>query len=151
MWKTFQYTFTWDIEVKKMVIKLETQAIRAIAIFEQITGVHIKDCLVTDECIYFLIEPGKVGTAVGRNGSLAKHIEKMLGKRIKIYEYADTPEGLIKNMIPNVKNININGEEITIYVAPQDKFTIIGRNGRNIKVIKAFLERCFSIKNVRLK
>ena len=44
-----------------MSVKLGTDSIRNIAAFEKITEVHAHDCLITEECVYFLVDPEKVG------------------------------------------------------------------------------------------
>lgn len=134
-----------------MAIKLETQSIRSIATFEQLTNVHAKDCLITDDCIYFLVEPGKVGLAVGKNGSVVKRVERILGKPIKIFEFADEPEALIKNIIPHVKSIEINDRYVMVSIPTSDRSVVIGKGGGNIKAIKEFLYRHFKIKNLRLR
>ena len=39
-----------------MAVKLETEDIRNLAAFEKITKVHARDCIITDNCIYFLVD-----------------------------------------------------------------------------------------------
>ncbi|MCD6591139.1 MAG: NusA-like transcription termination signal-binding factor [Candidatus Aenigmarchaeota archaeon] len=134
-----------------MGIKLTTHEIRAVSIFERLAGVHVKDCLTDDENVYFLIESGKMGAAIGKNGMKIKNISKVLGKRVKVFEYAETPEELIKNFIPSAKNVQIEGDTMTVNVPNNERSTIIGKNGRNIKMIREFLKRHFKINNLRLK
>lgn len=134
-----------------MAVKFGTGSIRSIAIFEQLTGVHAKDCLISEDYIYFLVEQGKVGLAVGKNGAVVKSVEKALGKKIKIFEFADNPEDLIKNLVPNIKNIEINNGYMTISIPKIDRSVVIGKNGQNIRTIKELLNRHFKIKNLRLR
>jgi len=134
-----------------MTIKLTTDHIRVVGIFERLTGVHVKDCLMDEECVYFLIEPGKIGVAIGKNGSTIKNVSRALGKSVKIFEYASTPEGMIKNFIPNLKSVEVDSNGATISIPVSERSVVIGRNGRNIKIIREFLKRHFRIDNVRLK
>ncbi|NIO23259.1 MAG: NusA-like transcription termination signal-binding factor [Candidatus Aenigmarchaeota archaeon] len=134
-----------------MTIKLTTDHIRIAGIFERLTGVHVKDCLMDEECVYFLIEPGKMGMAIGKNGNTIKNVSRALGKSVKIFEYADTIEKMIKNFIPNLKSMDFEGNTVTISVNVNDRSTVIGKNGRNIKMIREFLKRHFKIENLRLK
>ena len=39
-----------------MTVKLCTDSIRIIALFENITNVHAKDCIIMDNSIYFVVE-----------------------------------------------------------------------------------------------
>ncbi len=134
-----------------MTIKLTTEDIRTAGVFERLTGVHVKDCLMDEECVYFLIEPGKMGMAIGKNGSKIKNVGKTLGKIVKIFEYADTPEEMVKNFIPNLKSIEIDSNVVTVSIHVSDRSTVIGKNGRNIKMIREFLKRHFKIETLRLK
>ncbi len=134
-----------------MAIKFETQIIRTIAIFEKVTKVHAKDCLVNDKCAYFIVDSSKVGLAIGKNGSTVKDMRKILGKQIKIFGYSDNPENMINNMIPNTKSVEMNNGSIVISIPKEDRLMVIGKNGSNIKIIKEILKRHFSIKNVRLR
>ena len=134
-----------------MSIKLSTDEIRTVAIFEQITGVGVKDCILNGEDAYFLIEPNKTGLVIGKNGMIIKTVRNMLGKNIKVFEYADTLEGMIRNMIPSAKNIVLNGDSVTVSVDAKDRSMVIGKGGKNIKIIKEFLYRHFKIRNLRLR
>ena len=134
-----------------MGVKLGTEHIRAVGTFEEITGVHVRDCLIDDTCAYFLIEPGKMGLAIGKNGSTIKSVERAMGKTIKIFEYADTAEALLRNMVPNIKTLDMSDDSIVITIPSSERSTVIGRNGRNIKAIREFLKRHFKINNLKLK
>jgi len=119
--------------------------------FERLVGVHAKDCLLDEDTVYFLIETGKMGKAIGRNGSTIKGISNTLGKKVKIFEYADTPEKLVRNMIPNINSFEMSNEVITISVPFSERSAVIGKSGKNIKMVRQFLNRHFNIKNLRLR
>ncbi len=134
-----------------MPIKFQTDSLRAIAAFQNVTGVDAKDCLVTDSSVFFLVDPGGLGRAIGRNGSSIKELRRVFGKPVKIFEYSDTPEGLIKNMIPGANNIEIGEDDVKVSIPVENRSEVIGRGGKNIKAIKEFLSRHFNIKRLILK
>lgn len=134
-----------------MSIKLSTEQIRAVNAFEELTKVHVRDCLIDNDNAYFLIEEGKMGIAIGKNGSTIRSVNNVLSKNVKIFEYADTPEGLIKNLIPSLKSAEFTSKGVTVAISASDRSTVIGKNGRNIKAIREFMERHYKIKNLRLK
>jgi N utilization substance protein A len=134
-----------------MGIKLTTEHVRVVGIFERLAEVHVRDCLINEDTVYFLIEPGKMGMAIGRNGVKIKNVCRALGKKVKIFEYADTPEKLTRNLIQNVNSIQIQEGVITVSIPVSDRSTVIGKGGENIKMVREFLKRHFDIKNLRLK
>ena len=134
-----------------MSVKLETQSIRSIAAFENITQVHAKDCLLTDDCVYFMVDPEKVGLVIGRNGAVIRELRRVFGKTVKVLGYFDNPEAFIRNTFPNVKSIDMNSGGITITLPEEDKVAAIGKNGRNIKAVREMMDRHFSVKSLRVK
>lgn len=134
-----------------MTVKLGIDSIRTIALFERVTNVHAKDCLITDDCVYFLVDPEKIGLAIGKNGAVIKEVRKSLGRQVKIFGYSDKPEDMINNLIPNIKTMTFNNGSMVISIPSDDKVNVIGKNGRNIKAIKEIMRRHFSIKYVKLR
>ncbi|MBI4175830.1 MAG: NusA-like transcription termination signal-binding factor [Candidatus Aenigmarchaeota archaeon] len=134
-----------------MGVKLETQTIRIIALFEKMTKVHARDCIEMDNCVYFLVDPAKVGLAIGRNGEVIKGVRNILGKTVKVFGYYSTPEDMIKNLIPGIKNIEFSNGSMTVSVPLKDRTSVVGRNGANIRAIKEIMNRHFSIKNFKLR
>ena len=134
-----------------MSIKLATQNIRDIAVFERLTKVHAKDCIRADNFVYFMIEQGKCGLAIGRNGKVAKNVGRVIGKPVKVFEFAPDAEAMVKNMIPMAKSVEVSGDSVTVSVPKTDRSVVIGRNGQNIKAMKEFLKRHFEINYLRLR
>ena len=134
-----------------MPVKLETQTIRIIAAFEKMTKVHARDCVTVEDTLYFLVEPEKIGFAIGKNGSNIREVSKSLGKTVRLFAYKKEPVEMIKSMIPTVKSIDIKDETASITVPAGDRVAVIGRNGKNIKAIKDIMKRHFGIKNIKLR
>lgn len=134
-----------------MTIKLQTQNIRDIGVFERVTSVHVKDCIRDESAVYFMIESGKSGLAIGKNGSVIKNVSRVLGKTVKVFEFAADLETMVKNMIPTAKSVEIGRDSVTVKIPNSDRSVVIGRSGRNIKVMKEFLKRNFKINYLRLR
>lgn len=127
----------------------DNDIIRVITAFENITGTEVRDC-VCSEVIYFLVNPGKMALAIGKDGHNIKTAEKMLKKPIKIFEWSEDSEQFIKNLIPSVQKIDINGAKVTLAIDTETRGMVIGRKGCNIKVIREFLERNSNIKDLKI-
>jgi len=127
----------------------DTDTLRVITAFENITGTEVRDCIISDT-VYFLVNPGNIARTIGKNGYNIKNAEKILRKPIKVFEWAEDDEQLIKNMIPCAQKININGEKATVTLNVEDRGAVIGKKGCNIKAIREFLNRNGNIKELKI-
>ena len=140
-----------------MPVTLNTETIRLIALFENLTGAGVRDCLVDDEngVVYFVIDEGEVGKAIGKNGSSVKNTENLIKKDIKIFEFSDDAEKFIRNLIPQINSVRLKTENgrnaAEIWVAKKDKATVIGRDGRNLKVYRELLQRNHAINEITIR
>ncbi len=98
-----------------------------------------------------MIETGKSGLAIGRNGAVIKNVSRVLGKAVKVFEFSGDLETMVKNMIPTAKSVEIGSNSVTVTIPNSDRSMVIGRSGRNIKVMKEFLKRHFKINYLRLR
>lgn len=132
--------------------KFDKETIQSISLFEDKTGVEVIDCVQDDDSAYFLVEPGKAGLAIGKNGDKIKKIGQMLNKRIKVFEYDEGgKEELVKNMITKSKEVDIKDDTAYVKVEKSDRGRVIGSNGSNIKKIRTLLKRNSDIENLKLK
>ncbi len=134
-----------------MTVKLETETIRLMALFEDVTRVPATDCILMEDGVTFLVNPGKVGLAVGKDGVLVKELSRMLKKPVRVLGDFGTAEEFIRHAIPTVQDIQLSEGSAVITVPAQEKTRVIGRNGNNIKIIKEILNRHFNIKAVKLR
>ena len=134
-----------------MLQKFDTKTIHTMNIFENYTGVAVIDCLIEEEVVYIIVEKGKVGLAIGKNGSLIKRVEKVLGKNIKVFEYDENLVNFVKNLIPQAQEIVVKDKIVEVKVNKRDRGIVIGRNSKNLKIIKALLERNHGVKDVIIR
>jgi len=140
-------------------IRFTSREMRYIALFENITGATVRDCIIDEDLnrIIFIIKEGDVGMAIGRRGKNIHLLEKMTGKKHEIIEHSDSPVQFIKNALKpaRVKEIRISerpdGKTIAVVsVNPRDKGVAIGKNGRNAERIRFLAKRYFQIQNVSI-
>ncbi len=139
-----------------MKIEFDTETIRLINLFENLTQTNIKDCLIdrSTNTVYFVVEENEAAMAIGKNGSKIKIIEKLINRRIKVFEYSKDLKKFVKNLIPSAINIEIqNGEEpiVIVNVDKIEKSVVIGRDERNLKIYKKLLERNHKVKNLIIR
>lgn len=137
-----------------MPVTLDTETIRLVALFENLTGAGVKDCIVDSEnsVVYFVIDEGQAGKAIGKNGSVVKRTEGMIKKGIKVFEFSDDVEKFIKNLIPQINSMKLRNENgralVDIWMDKRDKAGVIGRDGRNLKIYKELLQRSHDISEI---
>jgi N utilization substance protein A len=130
-----------------MKVTLDAQTIQIVNLFQNLTGSSVVDCIPEEDEIYFVVANGQYGLAVGKNGSRIRLAEKMFKKTIKIFEYSPDLDEFIKNVTGSndIRKAEKNEKLLIVDVRQADRAKVIGKNGKNIKVINRFLERLFNI------
>ncbi len=138
-----------------MTIVFTTETIRLLTFFEKITNVPVRDCFMNNDIIFYIVEEGKIGLAIGKNGSSIKNVERILGKKVKVFEYSTNPVQFIKNLIPQSKEVRmINNEDLItaeVIVGKKNRGFVIGRSGEKIKIYKEILKRVHNITDIQVK
>jgi len=140
-------------------IKITSNEMRFIALFESITSASVKDCIVDEEQgrVLFVVGQGQIGIAIGRGGRNIHTLERMTGKKQEIIEYSDDPAQFIKNALKpaTVREVRVSERPdgkmmAVITVNPKDKGVAIGKNGRNAERLRFLAKRYFNIQNVSI-
>lgn len=130
--------------------EFDRKTIQRIAIFENFTGTEVRDCVSDEKGIYFLVENGKAGLAIGKRGKLIKTAQRMFGKEIRVFEYDKDPERFIKNLIPEAEKINVNKKSATINIDSRKRGKVIGKGGSKIKKIRELIKRNLSVEKLKI-
>ncbi len=128
----------------------DTNTIKVISAFEKLTRSEVRDCIINENSIYFLVNKGKMGLTIGKGGKTIKSAEKLFKKQIKVFEYSPDQEEFVKNLMPQASKIEIKGSKVVVS-AGNKRGILIGKNGLNIKCIKILLERNSDIKKLEVK
>ena len=137
-------------------IKLTSEEMKYMALFESITGATTQDCIIDEkyERIIFVAKPGDMGLAIGKGGKNINTLRRMTSRQIEVVEYADTPEELIKNSLApaRLKEIRVTERPdkkiVVVEVDQRDKAIAIGKNGRTIDKTRLLVKRYFDIDHI---
>ncbi len=137
-------------------VKLTTEGIRYIALFESLTGAIARDCYVDDENdrVIFVVKKGDMGLAIGKNGNNINRVKKTIGKHIEIVEHSDEVDEFVANALQPVfvKKVQIvvkeNRKLAYVEVMSKDRGIAIGKNGRNIQKAKVLAQRHYDLEDV---
>jgi len=131
-------------------IKLNMEEIKLMALFGDITGAEVKDCIVDQdgERIIFVVGFGHLGLAIGRRGTTIKRARTILKRDIDVVEDAETAEGFVRNALAPAKVSGVNvqvqskGRRVAVItVNSENRGRVIGRNGRNIERARLLAKR----------
>jgi transcription termination/antitermination protein NusA len=128
-------------------IRLDSDDIKHITLFETMTGAKVKDFLHEDDNCCFLVRTGDMGLAIGKKGSKIASIRKALGKNVTVMEYNEDPEQFIKNMLHPVEVHGISIDKTSgntaaqVEIAREDRSRAIGPGGSKIRLIKTIAKR----------
>ncbi|MBE6511114.1 MAG: NusA-like transcription termination signal-binding factor [Methanobrevibacter sp.] len=143
-----------------MSIKFGANEIRFIALFENMTGAMVKDCIIDDDNnkVTFVVKQGDMGLAIGKRGSTVSKVQKAVDRGVEIIELNEDPVQFIRNILSpaELQSVKIstrkNGEKIaTVATDNTNKRIAIGKNGINIERAKLLANRLHNIDNIILK
>ena len=138
-------------------IKLTSDELRLISLFQSITSVTARDCIVDDkmERVIFIVNKGQMGLAIGKGGATIRQLQNVVAKKVELVEYSDDPSEFIRNilnsdMINEVKmNERVDGtKQAVVIVDAKKKGVVVGREGRNAEKARLLAKRYFQISNV---
>jgi len=126
----------------KANVKITPEEFRYMALFSDLTGTTVRDCIIENESnrVLFLVDPGDIGKAIGPRGFLIRKLKSLLNKNVEVVGYSDNLEEQVKYAlmparVTGVKLVNRPDGSKVLYVAvdPKDKAVAIGKNGRNVQ------------------
>jgi len=137
-------------------VKLTTEGIRYIALFESLTRAVARDCYIDDENdrVIFVVKKGDMGLAIGKNGININRVKRSIGKHIEIVEFSGDVDEFIANALQpvSIKNVHIVTKESKklayVEVMSKDRGIAIGKNGKNIQKAKVLTHRHYGLEDV---
>ncbi len=137
-----------------MKIKLTQQEMHYIAVAEVFTRAPIIDCVERENRITFVVAKGKLGKAIGKEARNIKKLEQIFKKEVRFVEYDDDKKQFIINLFKPFKleKVVVNEEEnrVSVIVNAKDKGKAIGKEGRNINILREIAKRQHGIQDIKV-
>ncbi|MBN1792876.1 NusA-like transcription termination signal-binding factor [Candidatus Woesearchaeota archaeon] len=134
-------------------ITFDTEILKVMKLFDNITQAPLKDCFFDREKLIFLVEPGELGKALGKNKVNVAKLEKLLNRKIKIVEYSPDRLTFIKNYITPLKieGISEEGEIVTIVGSDtKTKGLLIGIKAQNLRNLEKIVGKYFAVQEIKV-
>ncbi|MFH0859608.1 MAG: NusA-like transcription termination signal-binding factor [Candidatus Altiarchaeota archaeon] len=140
-----------------MKIRLGTEDIKYMRLFESLTGATVKDFVKEEGAVGFLIKKGDMGLAIGKGGANVEKMRNLVGKSIWIVEFDTDERNFVRNLFQPVKikdvrfNNTKNEKTAIVEVSNSDKRKVIGHNGSRIHIARQLAKRHFMINNISIQ
>jgi len=137
--------------MKKISFDIDT--IKFISLFESLTHASVKDCIVQDQKITFIVSQGEMGKAIGKKGLTIKKLEQKVRKKIRIIEHDDDLVLFVAHVFYPNKASSITEEDGVVTVVPLDNATrgfMIGRGATYLRFSEDIVKRYFDIKEIKV-
>jgi N utilization substance protein A len=138
-----------------MRLKLDQETLALSSVLERVSHVKVKDCFRDEDntTFYFVVDQGDVGKAIGKGGMNIRAIQQELGKRVKIIGFSDNIEEFVKSFVYplSVKEVAV----INNFAEIRDdnrktKSLLIGRDGKNLRLLNRAVKRFFNVEEVKV-
>ena len=145
--------------VIEMEIKLTSDELRLMSLFQSVTSATARDCIVDEKMdrVIFVVNKGQMGLAIGKGGSTIKQLQNVVAKKIELVEYSENATEFIRNMLnaDMVNDIKISDRtdgtrQAVVTVDQRKKGAVVGREGRNAEKARLLAKRYFQITNLQI-
>lgn len=138
-------------------ITIDNKIMGYIAIFERMSHIELKECLENDDMVLFIVGEKRLADLFNRNKNIVSDLKEKVNKHILLAEVSRDLLVFVKNLFYRygVKEIDITWKEnltdILVSVETTEIGKAIGKEGRNIKLLKEAVGRFFPIHSLNIK
>ncbi|OWP57259.1 MAG: antitermination protein NusA [Thermoplasmatales archaeon B_DKE] len=138
-------------------ITIDNKMMGYIAIFERLSHVELKECLENDDMVLFIVGEKRLADIFNHNKNIVSELKEKVNKHILLAETSRDLLMFVKNLFYRygVKEIDITWKEnmtdILVAVETTEIGKAIGKEGRNIKLLKEAVGRFFPIHSLNIK
>ena len=138
-------------------IKLTSDELRLMSLFQNVTGAVARDCIVDNrmERVIFVVNKGQMGLAIGKGGNTIKQLQNVVTKKVELVEHSDEAPEFISNILnpEMIREIQISErtdgtKQAIVIVDPSKKGVVVGKDGRNAEKARLLAKRYFQISSV---
>ena len=140
-------------------IKLSSDQLGLISIFQNMSGATVRDCIVDDKGgrMIFFVNNGLLGLAIGKKGATIQNIERVIKKPVEVVEWSDDPAEMVRNALDPraIQEVRLTdkldgSKSMTVIVDPRRKGAVLGRGGKNAEKVRLIAKKYFNITNVQI-
>ena len=147
----------WKGILMTQSIKLTTDQMRMMSLFQNVTGATARDCVEDEKQnrVIFVVNTGKMGLAIGKGGIHIKSLQNIVKRNVELVEFDEDPAKFLTNLLNSklISEVKINKrndgtKQAIVMVDPRKKGIVVGREGRNAEKARLLAKRYFDISSV---
>jgi transcription termination/antitermination protein NusA len=140
-------------------IKLTSDELRLMSLFQNVTGAVARDCIVDEKMdrVIFVVNKGQMGLAIGKGGNTIKQLQGVVSRKVELVEYSEDPIVFLSNVLNSdmINEIKINDKfdgsrQAVVVVDSRKKGVVVGKEGRNAEKARLLAKRYFQISTVMI-
>ena len=138
-------------------IKLTSDELRLMSLFQNVTSATARDCIVDNKMdrVIFVVNKGQMGLAIGKGGTTIKQLQNVVTKKVELVEHSEDATEFISNILNSemIQEIQMSErmdgtKHAIVVVDPKKKGVVVGKDGRNAEKARLLAKRYFQISNV---
>lgn len=134
-------------------IKFDIDAMKFMSLFESMTGAKLKDCIISENLVTFIVEEGEIAKAIGKSAANVRKLEQKLKKKVKIAEFSDDIVKFIQSLTYPAKIEEVEQEEGIVKIKAADNQSrglLIGREANILRAYEKIVKRYFDIEEIKV-
>ncbi|MGP6207354.1 NusA-like transcription termination signal-binding factor [Cuniculiplasma sp. SKW3] len=138
-------------------VTIDNRIMELRALFDRIARVEVKECMENEDMVLFIVPERKMAEMFKRNQNVVANLKEKINKHILIAEYSRDLISFVRNLYFRfgIKEISVKWEQgqidIQVAVDPNEVGKAIGKEGRNVKLLKDAISRFTEIRSLSIK
>ena len=124
------------------------QVMRYINLFARVSRIAPKHCFIYNSTIVFVVPEDKVSQAIGENGKNIRKMSEIIQRKVRVVlmpNGVEDAEKFISTVVypTQIKNIELEGNNLIINAGNQSKAMLIGRNRTRFDEMRRIVKNYF--------
>jgi NusA-like KH domain protein len=135
-----------------MGVSFDVKTLQLISLFEKKTRARVKDCILTRDRTIFIVEKGNLFKIIKNKGNIQR-LENVFKFKIKLVEFNSDITIFVKNFVHPIRPESIIKENNIVFIKGSDtksKGLLIGRDSRNLILLKNVVKKFFNIEDIKV-
>src|SRR3989338_221212 len=120
-----------------MKITYTKELLAIMKLFTRVTGALLKDSFEYEGSLYFIVEPGHIGKAIGKGGSTVRELQEKFKKHVRVVEYNSDVTRFVQNLIYPLKVDGITVENGKLIIKSDDRAVRGHLMGKKAKILNS--------------